>query len=208
MQCFKDALAYVRWIGGATDSGKTTIAQILAERHGLQRYHYDHSDVRHHTLLAQISPRYAAFMAASLEEQWVRPEPEDLLQRALESFRNRWPLVVEYLLALPAAPPLIAEGFGLTPELLAPILSNQRQAIWLVPTAAFKIASMARRDKPRWRNETSNPERAYQNVLRRDLLLADYIKAAAAAHGFVVQEVDGSRSVMEMADLVERHFGL
>jgi hypothetical protein len=33
-------LPHVLWIGGATDAGKTSVAQALAGRHRLQAYHY------------------------------------------------------------------------------------------------------------------------------------------------------------------------
>lgn len=34
-------LEHVLWIGGATDSGKTSVARALAQTYGLQEYHYD-----------------------------------------------------------------------------------------------------------------------------------------------------------------------
>ena len=40
----KMALGNVLWIGGAADSGKTSVARALTERHGWQAYHYDRYD--------------------------------------------------------------------------------------------------------------------------------------------------------------------
>src|SRR6478672_1028456 len=94
-------LAHVRWIGGATDSGKTTIARLIAERHGLQLYHYDRTDLPHHERLAESSETYRTFLSASLEENWVIPQPEALARRTMQSFADRWPLVIEDLLAMP-----------------------------------------------------------------------------------------------------------
>jgi len=198
--------SHVLWIGGAPDTGKSTVAQILAERHELQVYHYDRHDARHHQRLAETIPRYRAFLSASLDERWVRPKPEALLQRSLQSFRDRFPLVIEDLLALPGEPLILAEGFGLTPELVFPILAGNHQAIWLVPTEQFKRASMQRRDKPSFRHETSDPDLARQNLFRRDLLLAEYVRKQAPAFGLTVHEVDSTRSVEQVAALVEQHF--
>jgi len=100
----------------------------------------------------------------------------------------------------------VAEGFGLTPELLSPVLSSNRQAIWLVPTEQFKWASMKRRNKPSFRDQVSNPERATRNVFTRDMLLAESVKAQVRSRGLTVYEVDGSRSVEEMTTLIEHHF--
>jgi hypothetical protein len=36
------------WIGGGQWAGKSTVAGILAERHGLTHYHYDYHDARSH----------------------------------------------------------------------------------------------------------------------------------------------------------------
>jgi hypothetical protein len=168
----REALSHVLWIGGATDTGKTTISQTVAERYGFQVYHYDRHDRSQMERLAQRFPRYRAFLEASLDERWVIPEPEELLRFLLCSFQDRFPLVVEDLLELPRDPMIVAEGFGFTPELLSPVLSSRHQAVWLVPSEEFKWASMERRKKPSFRDQVSDPQRATRNVFLRDMLLA------------------------------------
>ncbi|UGQ15706.1 hypothetical protein LO772_30295 [Yinghuangia sp. ASG 101] len=42
------SLRRMLWIGGAQWSGKTTVAEIIAEEHGLTVYHYDFHDARGH----------------------------------------------------------------------------------------------------------------------------------------------------------------
>jgi adenylate kinase family enzyme len=200
------ALSHVLWIGGATDSGKTTAAQMLSERHSLQVYHYDRRDAAHHEELAKTIPVHQAFLAASLDERWIHPEPETLLQRTLRSFRDRFALVIDDLLALPRDRQIVAEGFGLLPELLAPLLSAPSQAIWLLPTEEFKQASMTRRGKPSFASQTSDPARAKANLLERDMLLTAYIKDQAARRRCIVVEVNGSRSADEITNLIEQHF--
>ncbi|MCI0580642.1 MAG: hypothetical protein L0331_31145, partial [Chloroflexi bacterium] len=202
----KQALSHVLWIGGATDSGKTTATERIAERYGCQLYHYDRHDPRQMERLAETEPRYRAFLNASMDERWVYPEPEELLRRAWQSFQDRFPLVVEDLLGLPQAPMIVAEGFGLLPGLLVPVLASKRQAIWLVPTEAFKWASMERRNKPSFREEVSDPERARMNLFRRDMLLAERVREQVEAYGLTMVEVDGSRAAGEMVTLIEQHF--
>lgn len=205
-QELRQALSHVLWIGGATDTGKTTISHIIAERYGLQLYNYDRRDLPQVRRLAQTKPHYRAFLTDSPEERWVRPEPQALVERALLAFRDRFPLVVEELLGLPREPMILAEGFGLIPELLSPVLSSKRQAIWLVPTEAFKWASMKRRSKPSFRDRVSDQERATRNVFRRDMMLAQHVRVQAQSRGLTVCEVDGSRSAEEMAALVVQQF--
>ena len=199
-------LSHVLWIGGATDCGKTTVSRMMAERHGFQIYDYDQQDLRQVTYLAQTIPHYRDFLAASDEEVWVRPEPEGLLQRALQAFQNRFPLVIDELSALPKETPIIAEGFGLTPDLVLPYLSNKRQGIWFVPTEDFKWMSMKQRGKFTRRLQWRDPERAINNLFRRDMLLAKRISEQAQLHGLTVVVVDGARPAEEMVVVAEQHF--
>ena len=179
MRDLKDSLSHVLWIGGATDAGKTTVTRRLAARHGWQLYHYDRHDLPHHERLAERHEAYRAFLETSLDERWVVPEPKALLQRSLRSFANRFVFVVEDLLALPSGTIIVAEGFGLLPALVAPLLSTPIQALFLVPTPSFKRASMKRRNKPSFAAETSDPQRAAENLFRRDLLLAGVVRRQA-----------------------------
>jgi hypothetical protein len=86
------------------------------------------------------------------------------------------------------------------------LLSSDHQAIWLVPTEAFKRASMKKRGKPSFGRLTSNPEKAMMNLLTRDMILADYYRMQVSLYGYTLLEVDGSRSAEQMTDLIEAHF--
>jgi hypothetical protein len=129
-----------------------------------------------------------------------------LVERSLESFRARLPFVLNDLVNLVEDVPLIAEGFGLTPDLIAPLLSKPNQGVWLVPGDAFKLESMRQRDKPAWRHETSSPELALNNLLERDRSLTQHFRREAEARGLTVLEVDGSLSPEALADRLEAHF--
>jgi hypothetical protein len=201
----KEQFAHVLWIGGATDTGKSTIAQNLAERYDMSVYHYDKTDAAHLEKLTSTVPEIRKFMDASLDERWVYPVPGAMLEFLLLSFSQRFPLVLEDLLALPDDRPIIVEGFGLLPELVGPLLSSPYQAVWLVPTENFKWDSMTRRGKPSFAKETSDPEKAKMNLFARDRLLADYYRRQVLAYGYTLYEVDGSRSVAEMTSLVADH---
>jgi 2-phosphoglycerate kinase len=200
--------ANVLFLGGATDSGKTTVAQELATRNGGAVYHYDRSDVPHHRRLAQTKANYAEFMNASLEENWLKPSPAALAARAMQSFQDRWAFVLEDLQAvwLPAGRFLIAEGFGLTPELLVSKIINKHQAIFLFPSEKFKQDSMTRRNKGSFGGQISDPTQARENLFRRDLLLSEDLRQQAIGLGLRTLEVDGTQSVDEVTDIVEQHF--
>lgn len=204
------ALAHVLWIGGATDSGKTSVARALAERHGLQAYHYDLADrVLPPGHWGRIDPVRHPYMHASRIDDpdwmWVDTTPEELMERWRQTTPERFDLTIEDLLALPASPPIVAEGYGFTPDLVSPLLTSPHQAIWLISSEAFKRATYARRDKGVFA-ATRDPERARFNHLERDLLIARYLREHAEHLGLRVIEVDGSQSLDEVVALAEAHF--
>ena len=88
---------------------------------------------------------------------------------------------------------------------MVPVLTSFNQAIWLIPTD-FARASQERRDKPSGRYESSDPERLRQNFLERERLLAEYIVSEVARLGLPSIEVDGQRTIEEIADEVEAHY--
>src|SRR5262249_51160864 len=153
--------------------------KLLAQRHGLQLYHYDQHDLPQTQKLAETIPHYQTSLARSDEERWKRrmdATPEELMQRSLHHMTDRFPLVIDELSTLPKKPMILAEGFGLTPKLVLSFLSDPRQAIWLIPSEEFTRASMTRRNKPSWRDQVSDPELAFQNLFNRNLLLSAHFR--------------------------------
>ena len=216
MTDLKSALEHVLWIGGGTDTGKTSIAQAIAHRYGLQIYHYDRNEPSHIERLIDAGSTYfqelvtktaeGRWVLRDVDAYWVLRSPEVMAQETIASWKARFPLVVEDLQAMPKEPMIIAEGPGLFPENVYPTLHTPRQAIWLVPTESFKRALVERRGKPSVRAQTRDPERATENLIGRDLLMARRVEEEALERGLTVCEVDGSRSLEEMIALVERHF--
>ena len=205
----RQRLAHVLWIGGPPDCGKTSIADLIAERHGLQVYHFDRREPAHFARAdAQRTP--ALYRAhpdrMNTEQRWLGSPPEVMAADTIASWSERFPMALEDLLEMPVETGIVAEGPGFFPECLAPILSSDRQAIWLIPSEAFKRASALRRNKPGSRFETSDPERAQRNLIERDLLMGEHMRRSAEINGFTVYEVDGTRDLMGVLEDIEAHF--
>lgn len=209
------ALAHVLWIGGPPDSGKTSIADRLAERHGAQVYHFDRHE-RDHIRRADPIRHPAVFALGALlrdlderalaHELWLARPPEAMARDTIASWSQRVALAVEDLLAMPPAPPIVAEGPGFFPEAIAPLLGDPRRAVWLVPSEEFQRASAIRRDKPGARHLTADPALAQENLIRRDLLMGEHIRRQAAALGLATFAVDGRLGLQALAALVEARF--
>jgi hypothetical protein len=125
-----------------------------------------------------------------------------------QTFAERFPMVLDDLAAMPTGVTVLAEGWGMRPEFVAPLIESPRQAIFLVPTEEFRQHQLA--TMPRARSfpikGVSDPERAQRNRVARDRMLADDVVEQAEKLGLRVVHVDGSRSENQMVALVEEHF--
>lgn len=168
-------LGHVRWIGGGSGAGKSTVARRLAAQHGLRLYDTDEAMAEHATRCTPASaPHLREFTAMTMDERWVERSPQEMLETFHWYLGEGFALVVEDLLALPRSPRVLVEGFRLLPRLVAPLLTDPADAVWLLPTPAFRRAALASRGTL-WdiAGRTSDPPRALANLLERDALFTD-----------------------------------
>jgi hypothetical protein len=182
------------WIGGSPCAGKSSIARLLATRHGLLHFECD----------ARVpSPPDPPELPTC--ERLAR-SPEWQAAREVEFYRGRFDLL---LASLPSAHSILVEGADLLPDLLGSYGIPMSNAIWIVPTPDFQLRYYAARD---WVADyvagCPDPAQAFANWMRRDMLFADYVRAQAALVGGRAVVVDGARSIEQNARLVEQHFGL
>jgi hypothetical protein len=198
------ALRHVRWIGGGSGGGKSTIARRVAARHGLRLYGTDEAMADHaRRSTPEDSPYLHAFMAMSPDERWADRSPRTMLE-TFHWFRGEgFHLIVEDLLRLPPEPPVIAEGFRLLPHLVKPLLSTPEQAVWLLPTPDFRRAAFDGRGST-WEivRKTRDPGRALRNLLERDRMFTDRLRAQTRSLGLRAVEVDVTTSEDELAGRV------
>lgn len=98
----RSRLRHVRWIGGGSGAGKSTIARRLADRHGMRLYATDDAMSDHaRRSTPDDCPFLSEFMAMDMDGRWVRRSPETMLE-TFPWFRGEgFVQVVEDLLRLP-----------------------------------------------------------------------------------------------------------
>lgn len=208
------ALSHVLWIAGSPCSGKSTISHTITRIYVFLDYHVDALAENH--LARRIATKDAeaeAFLKMTMEQRWIQRSVETLVQETIESWTREFQLVIEDLLALPKERIIVAEG-NFFPACVAPYLSHPHQAIWLTPTDSFceqarrrkQLELVKRQKRHGLYKESHDSEKRLHNVIDRDRQLACYVRREAEALHLPLYEVDGSRSLDEMTELVEKHF--
>ena len=199
----RDKLRHVRFIGGGSGAGKSAVARQISAESGLQLYHAEQFSSYVPRTTPADAPLLHAFLAMDMDERWLNRSPSVMLDTFHGFHGEQFDLLLEDLLALPKTPPILVEGFTLVPRLVAPLLTRPGQAVWLVPTPAFRRAAFDSRgstwDIP---GKTSDPERARANLVIRDQLFTDEVLREATALGLPVIHVDLNLTIDELVNRV------
>ena len=196
-------LGPVLWIGGTPCSGKTSIADLLAETYQLQVYHCDEAFETHKLQMSATRK----LMTISWDELWMQPL-DMLVADVFAIYREEFQLIIDDLRALPPWPPILAEGMALLTNLVAPLLANQECAVWVIPTPDFQRERYPLRGA--WvqdiLHQCADPDQAFRNWMNRDIASARIIAAATVAHNLRLIEVDGQRPIASIAATIEDQF--
>jgi hypothetical protein len=198
----------VLWLGGSTCAGKTSVARLLADEHGLHLYSCDDFfDEHRRRARPDRHPGFCRIMDLSGPELCALPVDRQV--DALAAFyRDQMEMILEDLHGLDG--PVLAEGSGLLPELVAPLLDDRSQGLWLIATPEFRRRKYP--DRGAWVREMTaemdDPEAAFERWMARDDLLAERRAEQAAALGLNVLTVDGSLAIAETAARARSYLGL
>ena len=197
------------WIGGGQWAGKSTVANLLAERYAITAYHYDYHDARGHwdRSTAAAVRREETPREFDAERYWVGSTVEQMAGFCRRSWPERLEYTLDDLRALVGPYPVLVEGWGLRPELVAPLLDSPRRMAVMVAGEDFQQHQASTVDRARGlRKSVSDPAAAQRNRLARDRLLADEAADSARRLGIAVYTVDGTRDAEAMADALAEQF--
>jgi 2-phosphoglycerate kinase len=201
-----ESLRHVRWIGGGSGAGKSTLAARIAASHGIDVYPTDEAMAAHAGRAdPATSPHLQRFLAMTMDERWVDRTPAEMLA-TFPWFRGEgFDLVVEDLGARTGDRGVVVEGFRVLPHLVRPLVTDEHQAVWLLPTPAFReLAIVERGTGWEFLDRTSDPARARHNLLERDRLFTDRLRVECEAAGLAAIEVDVGTTEHQLAEVVAR----
>jgi hypothetical protein len=148
------------------------------------------------------------FRAASWTDIFLQPL-SNMVRDEIAAGREEFPMVVADLAALPPGKPVLAEGTALLPGCVAALRPRPDRVAWLVPSAAFQRAHYTRRD---WAASLvaglPEPDRAFENWMRRDQVYARWVRAQARRHGYPAYVVENGHAITAVTTWVEHQLGL
>jgi 2-phosphoglycerate kinase len=196
----------VLWIGGSACAGKTSAATALAKAHGLALYSCDEQFEEHRRRASpERHPHFHRLMDQAPEELWA-PPVETQVRDLLLFYEDEFAMVVEDLKSLPG--PVIAEGVGLLPALVAEVLAEPHQACWLIATSEFRRRQYPRRGLAELLGGCSDPQRTYNDWMARDDEIAIYLESQAELLALPYRVVNGAGTEAETVAALAHLFRL
>lgn len=206
----KAQLQNVFWIGGAAYGGKTTITDLLAERHGFQAYHSE--DFFHEHKKAASPQDHPALHAPFHGWEWYFSRPLEEYIRAIEdSGHEQFRMVVLDLVRIAADSAVVADTFFLDPQLVGRLTDNHRSVFLYADEETIRRGFFARADKQdlcQVLDTLANPAGTREHCLDVTCALSARRQEAAEAAGVKVLVRDGQTDLQETLSAVEVHFGL
>ena len=181
-------------IGGSPCSGKSTIASLLARQYQLRHIKLD--DLLNEMISqanADSQPICLLRKDRSPEQIWMR-NPEEMADEEWHFYEEIFPYVKSYLIKNQNRP-LLVEGAGLLPHLVKELEYPASSYLCWTPTTDFQKKHYRQREwVPYVLEGTTNPNKAFENWMQRDILFAQMVRKEAMELGYSSLLIDGSQS--------------
>lgn len=198
-------------IGGSPCSGKSTVAEILAEKYNLYYVKIDDYLDDFGAMGAKKGYPICQMWAESTAEELWMCDPEVLCVEEFKYYEEIFEFVMDKLnsIEIENKNGIISEGAAFVPELMNKIGFNKKNYISLTPEPEFQVNHYKKREWVRFVLEGCRDQiGAFNNWMQRDILFAKEVQRQCAELGYVSIINDGSETVDTLVQKVEEHFGL
>ncbi|MFI7291473.1 hypothetical protein ACIBRY_33235 [Streptomyces anulatus] len=185
-------------IGGTSNTGKSTVAEAVAERLGFELRSTDglarHPGRPWRTPEHEVPPHVAAHYGTLTTDE--------LLASVLDHYERLWPRIEELVTdrAGAGAPGLVLEGSALWPDRVARLTAPRTAAVWL--TAEDTVVRDRVRAAGRYEEATDAERHLMDRFLARTVRYQARMLEAVEAHGLDRVDTGDGRTVAEVADAV------
>ncbi|MET8075598.1 AAA family ATPase [Streptomyces sp. NPDC005303] len=183
-------------IGGTSHTGKSTVAEAIADRLGFEHRSTDllarHPGRPWRTPEREVPPHVA--------EHYATLGVDELIDSVLAHYERLWPRIEALVEAHATGPGLVLEGSALWPERVAALDAPHTAAVWL--TAGEDVVRARIRAGGRY-DEASEQERALMDrFLARSVRYQELMVEAVDRLGLPRVDVGNGMSVSDVADAV------
>ena len=198
----------IYFIGGSPCSGKSTIAEILAEKFDL--YYFKVDDFLEEYTKMGASKGYEICKKQenmSPEEIWMR-EPQVQCEEEFAFYEEVFEFVMADLQKINAKG-IITEGAAYLPKLMKEKGISSNRYLAVTPTAEFQVEHYRQREwVPYVLEGCSDKEKAFSNWMNRDILFTQEVQRQCAAEQYISIINDGSVTIEQLVEKVASCFGL
>lgn len=199
----------VYYIGGSPCSGKSTLAQILADKYS---FHYfkvdDYLDKYIKEGALQGYPICKKLLEMNTEQIWMR-EPLLQCQEELLFYSEIFEYILSDLKKVSNSHSIITEGAAYLPSLMKKYNIPKDRYFSIVPTKEFQIFHYKQREWVSYiLSECRDKEKAFLNWMERDELFAFEVNRQCMEEGFSSIINDGSLEVETLSRILSQYFGL
>jgi len=190
-------------IGGAPGAGKSTLGAALAERLGRLSVSMDDIYVATQAITTPEShPWLHCMRRVPSHVYFTESTTDQLIADAAAQHAALLPAILAVIrFHIVNGPPIVMDGWFITPADLHALASPAVHGVWLVTTD--QVLLERERKGASFYSKSSDPERMLTNFLARSLWHNNRLRKFAADLGHPVLEQDGTLSPEALCDLVQ-----
>lgn len=190
----------IYWIGGSPCSGKSSIAEIIAEKHG---YHYykcdDHLD-RYIRIGSDMNiPVMRKFASMDINQTWLERSVQEQVEDEVEFYLQAFGIIKKDIENhMKDSQKIIVEGAAILPHNIIKECISPEKYVCIVPTKEFQVEKYSLREWVKdYLKDCKDPEKAFNNWMERDASFSQAVRKKALEHNMKVIVEDGSKTVMD-----------